>query len=332
LTIQCSTSKIKLKNRYSGHKDNQGGFQTGQYLWDSGLYLARWVLEQRDRLRGRRAIELGSGLGMPGLVAAKFAAETVLTDCADDIVANLRDAIRLNHNGTHAQQQHNIRDDGDGCGSGGSSGGWDSCGAGAKATAAHMAALPCAGSSTGDVDAAASPAPQSPPLPSRAPQCRAEVLDWTIVLVSAATAAAAGAEPQLHGGTSSNIAYASTSTATNACEGAGEGADAAIESAGSGGGGGGTVGVGTFDVVLASDCVYMVAMAPLVAGVVAALLRPGGFALLVFPEGRPGVPEFLDLMRGCVCVCVPASASRGVHASGRTCVQASFRKQMRASS
>ena len=53
-----------------------------------------------------------------------------------------------------------------------------------------------------------------------------------------------------------------------------------------------------FDIVLASDCIYMVAMAALVAKVVAALLRPGGFAMLVFPEGRRGVPEFLELMKG----------------------------------
>lgn len=38
-------------------------------------------------------------------------------------------------------------------------------------------------------------------------------------------------------------------------------------------------------------------MAPLVANVIATLLQCGGLAVLVFPEGRPGVSDFLDLMK-----------------------------------
>ena len=44
----------------------------------------------------KQVVELGSGLGLPGLVAAKFAAETFLSDCAPDVVANLHTAIQLN--------------------------------------------------------------------------------------------------------------------------------------------------------------------------------------------------------------------------------------------
>jgi len=204
--IKCGRAKTKIRllelkqestEPYDGNKDNQGGFQTGQYLWDSGLYLSRWVLDQRERFRGKRVIELGSGLGLPGLTAAKFAAETLLTDCTSDIVANLLETIRLNKLGGNSAKSANGKGSADNKSSG---------------------------------------------------HCSAMLLDWTKLDAPS-------------NGQAENRDF-------------------------------------TFDAILASDCIYMVDMAPLVANIVATLLRPGGFAILVFPEGRPGVPEFLSLMRG----------------------------------
>ena len=216
-TIRLCELKQQSTEPYDDHEDNQGGFQTGQYLWDSGLYLARWALDQRDRLRGCRVIELGSGLGLPGLVAAKFADHTMLTDCAADIVANLNASIDVN----------GLR---------------------------H--ASPAGSSSTVATDGAASKRTERIPC-----RCSATELDWNQVV--------AGANRNNNREASIDGSVTTSSIATG------------------------------YDVVLASDCIYMVDMAPLVAEVVAALLRPSGFAALVFPEGRPGVPEFLELMRGC---------------------------------
>lgn len=235
-TVRLCELKQQSTEPYDGHEDNQGGFQTGQYLWDSGLYLARWALDQRDRLRGCRVIELGSGLGLPGLVAAKFADHTMLTDCAADIVANLNASIDVN----------GLRN------------------TPPPATCSSTAAV---GTTAHDDSVAAAAEPSEP-------RCSAAELDWNQVVAGANRSREIREETVDNSvGKSSMIAAASSS---------------------SGGGRG-------FDVVLASDCIYMVDMAPLVAGVVAALLGPSGFAALVFPEGRPGVPEFLELMRGCEC-------------------------------
>lgn len=186
-TVWLNALRQKSTEPYEENKDNQGGFQTAQYLWDSGLYLARWVLQHRARLDGKRVLELGSGLGLPGLIASKYAAETVLSDCSEDVVENLTANIKAN---TSNQQ---------------------------------TTAVKASGVTSGS--------------------CRAMLLDWTKLKASS------DVQPE-------------------------------------------------YDVVLGSDCIYMVDMADLVASVVAHSLKPGGFALLVFPQDRPGVPEFVKLMRG----------------------------------
>lgn len=102
--VKAAVWTIPLKQAstepHDGNKDNQGGFQTGQYLWDSGLYLARWILLNRESIRGKHIVELGSGLGLPGLIAAKFAATTLLTDYVQDIVSNLSASIKANEQST----------------------------------------------------------------------------------------------------------------------------------------------------------------------------------------------------------------------------------------
>jgi predicted nicotinamide N-methyase len=243
---------------YKGNQHSQGGFQTGQYLWDSGVYLARWLLGNRERLRNRRVVELGSGLGLPGLTAAKFAAETLLTDCAADLVSNLSAAALAN--GYVQEMLSPVRAPVDAAGGGGAGAGlaWDK---------------PASGPPERSADEQRQQSSVVAP-PQRV--CRACLLDWTHVV-----AAAIGPD-------------ADAVVAARGCNADAKAAGSSLPEAARGG----------FDVVLASDCIYMVNMAPLVARVVAALLREGGIAVLVFPEGRPGVQEFLDLMRRWVVVSV----------------------------
>ena len=58
-------------------------------LWPSALELAA-VVEARD-VAGLRVLELGCGLGVPSLVAARAGAHVLATDWADDAVALLRE-------------------------------------------------------------------------------------------------------------------------------------------------------------------------------------------------------------------------------------------------
>ena len=53
-------------------------------LWPSGLALARHVATLE--LSGKRVLELGCGLGLPSLAAAKRDAEVLATDWADDAI------------------------------------------------------------------------------------------------------------------------------------------------------------------------------------------------------------------------------------------------------
>ena len=52
-------------------------------LWTSSIELARWCLEE-STLCGRRVLELGCGLGLGGIAAARSGATVTMTDYEDD--------------------------------------------------------------------------------------------------------------------------------------------------------------------------------------------------------------------------------------------------------
>lgn len=52
----------------------------GVSLWPSSIALAREVAGRAEDFRGRRALELGAGTGLPGIVAAALGASVVQTD------------------------------------------------------------------------------------------------------------------------------------------------------------------------------------------------------------------------------------------------------------
>ena len=63
-------------------------------LWPSAVALARAVA--RRELGGRRVLELGAGLGLPGLAAALGGARVTLTDWAPEAVVAARDNAARN--------------------------------------------------------------------------------------------------------------------------------------------------------------------------------------------------------------------------------------------
>ncbi|KAM8796864.1 histone-arginine methyltransferase METTL23 [Eudromia elegans] len=54
--------------------------QYGLYAWPSAVVLAQYVWFHRAALPGRRVLEIGAGVSLPGLVAAKCGAEVTLSD------------------------------------------------------------------------------------------------------------------------------------------------------------------------------------------------------------------------------------------------------------
>ncbi|CAE7854870.1 mettl21a [Symbiodinium necroappetens] len=68
----------------------------GELLWGSGLVLAAWLVSSGS-VRSRRVLELGSGLGTGGLVAATLGAqEVVVSDRPGPVLDKLQRNIRLN--------------------------------------------------------------------------------------------------------------------------------------------------------------------------------------------------------------------------------------------
>src|SRR3954471_10151561 len=63
-------------------------------LWRSGMALAREL--DGIELRGRRVVELGCGLGVPSLVAARAGAEVLATDADDEALELLERNAREN--------------------------------------------------------------------------------------------------------------------------------------------------------------------------------------------------------------------------------------------
>lgn len=52
----------------------------GLYLWPSSLLLAQLVWANRDEFAGKVVMELGAGVGLPGVTAAAVGARVTLTD------------------------------------------------------------------------------------------------------------------------------------------------------------------------------------------------------------------------------------------------------------
>lgn len=65
-------------------------------LWPAGRALAQWVAEHPNLIRGRRVVEVGCGLGLPALVAARLGGHVHACDAHPDVAALLRHNAALN--------------------------------------------------------------------------------------------------------------------------------------------------------------------------------------------------------------------------------------------
>ena len=70
----------------------------GQHVWPSALLLSHWVLGHRGAAElAQPVLELGAGVGLPGMVAALSGAGSVtLTDVGDDVLQQCARTVRLN--------------------------------------------------------------------------------------------------------------------------------------------------------------------------------------------------------------------------------------------
>jgi predicted nicotinamide N-methyase len=68
--------------------------ELGTRVWDACPVLGRWMELHSEQLRGRHVLELGSGTGLAGLVAAAVGARVVLSD-QEPLMPLLRHNIEL---------------------------------------------------------------------------------------------------------------------------------------------------------------------------------------------------------------------------------------------
>lgn len=90
LHLQHGDRKLSLVVRH----DAFGSVHAGGHVWTASRLLCRWLFANPDEARGRHVIELGCGLALPSLVAARLGAETV---CATDSLPQLV-GVRLEAN------------------------------------------------------------------------------------------------------------------------------------------------------------------------------------------------------------------------------------------
>ncbi|XP_057572838.1 histone-arginine methyltransferase METTL23 isoform X3 [Hippopotamus amphibius kiboko] len=53
------------------------------YVWPCAVVLAQYLWFHRGSLPGKAVLEIGAGVSLPGIMAAKCGAEVILSDCSE---------------------------------------------------------------------------------------------------------------------------------------------------------------------------------------------------------------------------------------------------------
>ncbi|KDO23979.1 hypothetical protein SPRG_10676 [Saprolegnia parasitica CBS 223.65] len=83
--------------------------KTGYLLWGAAVILARWVHLNRELFHERSVLEVGSGLGLSGIVAAAYSQQMTMTDYQQDTLDALQYNVDLNFDATatsHVSMEH----------------------------------------------------------------------------------------------------------------------------------------------------------------------------------------------------------------------------------
>ncbi|XP_077218114.1 putative methyltransferase family protein [Tasmannia lanceolata] len=68
---------------------------TGQLVWPGAMLMNNYLLKNADMLQGCSVIELGSGVGITGILCGKFCRDVVLTDHSEEVLKILNRNIEL---------------------------------------------------------------------------------------------------------------------------------------------------------------------------------------------------------------------------------------------
>eukprot|EP00903_Cladosiphon_okamuranus_P021666 g19919.t1 len=91
---EMAPSLLVLKLRQVNGEGVMSG--VGGDVWCAALLLSAWLLQAPEVVEGLAVLELGSGLGLCGIVAGYLAESVTLTDYVDELVVNLQHNIEIN--------------------------------------------------------------------------------------------------------------------------------------------------------------------------------------------------------------------------------------------
>ncbi|OQR88826.1 hypothetical protein THRCLA_10075, partial [Thraustotheca clavata] len=80
--------------------------KTGYLLWGAAVILARWIHLNRQLFHGQTVLEVGSGLGLCGIVAAAYSDQITLTDYQQDTLDALQYNVNLNTTSSSVHVEH----------------------------------------------------------------------------------------------------------------------------------------------------------------------------------------------------------------------------------
>ena len=86
----------------------------GCHVWQAGLYLSQWILNNRAVVEGKRCLELGCGTGLVGVSLVRSGARQVLlTDGNEEAVSNCCHNIEFNYRSVSTATGARCRSSGD---------------------------------------------------------------------------------------------------------------------------------------------------------------------------------------------------------------------------
>jgi len=71
----------------------------GLAMWDACFFLAEYMISRTEIFREKKCLELGSGVGFLGILAAKLGAERVVLTDMPRVIPNLEDNVQINMEG-----------------------------------------------------------------------------------------------------------------------------------------------------------------------------------------------------------------------------------------
>ncbi|CAH1270555.1 METTL21A [Branchiostoma lanceolatum] len=92
--------QVKVHGRHGSESATYA--ETGQVVWPASVVLSHYLLQHSHLVQSRSVLELGAGVGLPGLVAAKLTKEpsaVVLTDHTEVILELLQKNTEANFTG-----------------------------------------------------------------------------------------------------------------------------------------------------------------------------------------------------------------------------------------